>query len=602
MPVPAWQAARNGLPGDANAIDKSAQVNQLLGAHPSTEIYAGTRILTPNGTGGFFWFINYPSNDWDQPFTLSGTTVGRVTIPIMPVGNGADLQVSLCADNAGLPGTVIAQTRIPATWIKAFASTDGSLSGPLQVPQFNSLMYGAWSQIAWAGPALGASGPPQLCSTATGGNFQIIIGGVTGSPSTPVASVFTAQYAGGTTMSPAVPQPSLPQGVFQAAVAVTPDTIVVAGGTTGSGSTATSAVYTAGWNPNTGVVSAWSTQTSLPVAINGANAASSGETVYVVGGTTSAGGLPAASTGAVNSVYYATVQNGQITAWNAGTPLPAQLAAPLVAVVGNLLIVAGGVTAGGAFVNATYYANIASDGSIGTWQQGPPMPFGAYWFTPGLTANGIVTAGGNTVGAETNVLTLTATKTGLAASWGRQQPGGWSLTPSYGAAAFPASPGTWQVFSLASFSATATLYAVPRISVPLPASGLTNGAKYHVVMAQKGGDLNNYLTGAIDHAALPLDPQYRNTGTSTWIAYPGYQVPITVHDLSVGGPPWHTWEDNGARTSTLVYATTGDQRLLGIAEATQFADGTMFSDVVALTYPGTWPAGAWPPLGVTQLA
>jgi hypothetical protein len=42
-----------------------------------------------------------------------------------------------------------------------------------------------------------------------------------------------------------------------------------------------------------------------------------------------------------------------------------------------------------------------------------------------------------------------------------------------------------------------------------------------------------------------------------------------VFDQTVTGPITHTWEDGGARISTLAYATTPDQRLLGLAEATR---------------------------------
>ena len=117
MATPQWNARHNGLLGDASAMANASDVNQLLGTHMQSEIYQGTAILTPAGSGVNLWAVDLSRQDADQPFTMSGTSIGRVVIPLLPVGNGADPLVSLCSDNAGVPGTVIQQTRVPASWI-----------------------------------------------------------------------------------------------------------------------------------------------------------------------------------------------------------------------------------------------------------------------------------------------------------------------------------------------------------------------------------------------------------------------------------------------------------------------------------------------------
>src|SRR5581483_12012970 len=94
--VPPWSAARSGLLGDTGAVDASAQINQFLSTHPMTVLYAGNSILMPNGSGGTAWQYHLDSYDLDQPFTMSGTSIGRVVVPLLAVGTGADLVVSLC--------------------------------------------------------------------------------------------------------------------------------------------------------------------------------------------------------------------------------------------------------------------------------------------------------------------------------------------------------------------------------------------------------------------------------------------------------------------------------------------------------------------------
>ncbi len=581
--TPTWSAARSGLLGDTGAVDASAQINQFLGTHPMTVVYQGNQVLTPQGSGNSGWSYYLGSYDIDQPFTMSGTTIGRVSVPVLPVGTGADLLVGLYSNNAGVPGTLITQTRIPASWINAVAAVSAAAGpsssplllratgNPLATAQFNELAIGsALTSVSFSLAAGDASGA-ELASATVAGDFMLFIGGQTN------AGVFTsvvtsAQWTGGSSMSQAVLQPALPQPTGFAAVAATSDTIVVTGGATNASTLAPlNNVWCASWDATTGVIGAWSAQAALPETVKSHAMACWNETVYVIGGNTTA-----PSPTFTNAVYYATVSNGQIGAWNAGPPYPKALQNVIAGVVGNFLVVAGGNLTGNPFANV-FYAPINPDGSLGNWVSGPALPTGVDANPAGtsmaLTSAGLIDVGGFVASLPAPMQTL---------AFGAQGPGTWRvINPSTTlitsgnnfAAAFPNGAGAWEFFATDSPVSTlynATVNQVPRVSVPLPASGLTNGATYHVVISQPNGDLNNYLVLFDDMGAFPGAPtaQTRARGSTSWVAgTSGREVPIQIFDQTAGGQPLHLWSDSGAWINTFVYATTPDQRPIGLMDA-----------------------------------
>jgi hypothetical protein len=573
--VPAYSAARSGVLGDPGAADASAQINQFLGTHGITAVYTGTAIVTPNGSGGTPNGLNLGINDWDQPFTMSGTAIGRVTVPVKAVGDGADLTVTLSADSSGSPGAPIVTTRIPAAWITNLG-TAGSLTaatnGPLATAATNQILIGPATAGAWASPAIGAVGSGNSSSAATSGNYIFFVGGLDQARANPITSVFTLAWNGTSLSTTALPQPSLPAPRLYAAVAVGTDTIAVTAGKSSTGATFASDTWTASWNPGTGVVGAWSTQASLPLAIASSASAAWNDTVYVIGGED--------NTQLYNTVYWATVTNGQITAWNAGPAYPLAVTNHAAAVVGNFLVVVGGTVdfSTGAETNAVYYAAINSDGSLGVWQAGPSLPTIAA-FSPRPNYNiattdsaVIVVAGFAGAGVQTaSIRTLTFNADGPGA-W-RTATGGVSGLVQCGA--FSTGAGSGHLISLAT---TATYYTnpiqlEPVISIPLPATGLTNGGTYHVTMSQQGGDLNNYLTTGLDanvYAGSPTALFRARSGGSGWSATTaGNAVPVTVFDQTAGGRlPLHLWADSGAKHDMLIAATTPDGTLLGVLEAT----------------------------------
>jgi hypothetical protein len=577
--TPTWSAQHNGILGDASAMANAADINQLLGTHAQTLVYQGTEIVTPNGTGVSSWALELSTQDVDQPFTMSGTVVGRVQVPLLSVGDGADLLVSLCANNAGAPGTLINQVRIPAEWIYRLAavaaaagpSTDTPLTettgNPLAVSQFNGLVIGPYTTTPYSPPA---SGPSNIISPmpVASGNYLILLGGSNQDTSAYVATVFTA-YADGTELQPLIPQASLPQtngGSGGSGAAVTTDTIVLTGGFINSTDVAPTAdVFVASWDSSSGTIGAWSVQTVLPQALSSHNMAAYGETVYIIGGMNSAGS-------SVNTVYYTTIQNGQITGWNTGTPLPVALNTCSAIAMNGFLFVVGGEN-NGTPLSTSYYACINPDGSLGNWIASTAA-LGSFNGTnsnqAASTPQGFLITGDSAYG-------LGAAASGPSPVWTLQNDisftsgANWILVPDSGA--------DYRLFTNDPISGryrTGAIITTPYISVPLPTTGLTNGATYHVLMQQQGGDENNYLRTHTDTAVFSGNPTVLTSPSNaySWTAQTpsGTAVPMQVFNNSIppapGMPALHLWDDNGARVTTFVHNTTPDLALIGLCEAT----------------------------------
>lgn len=591
-PTPAWSAARSGLLGDTGAVDASAQINQLLGTHPAGEIYQGNAILTPGGTGGGLTDSPLNGYDWDQPFTLSGTAIGRVTIPVFPIGAGADLIVSLHADSSGTPGTLITRTRVPATWINTQAAVTGTdvpgspgdpiltyTGSPLATAADNTLTFANVANYTFNQPTPTGGGGTNLPATASNGNNLIILVGGSNAAGQIVGDTYTIAYGGDAVLGAPVPQSALPVGNdLYAGIAVTTDPtsgdqyVVVAGGATGTLTSVTTVatVYAASIDAATGNLGSWSAQTSLPQALQTLTSAASGNNVYTVGGVTPSNTI-------VDAVYYATMQNGQISAWNSGPALPVPVYNAFAAVSNGFLLVAGGYTATGLAgpTAAAWYAPINADGSLGDWQPAPPLPSVNADFASGsMTAGqyGVVLRGAVNAG----LFALPMSAAGPGPAWQSYGFPGIALD-----ALLPDGDGRWRWFEIYAGTtyASSVFTLTPYISVPLPAAGLSNGATYHVVMRSPSQDPNNYLTLAIANGAVfPGSPSAltRAKGASAWVSNGGNAVPVAVYDNSNGtatpgqanNQVVHTWEDSGARITTLVRATTPDRRMLGICEAT----------------------------------
>ena len=608
MTTPIWQAPLNGAQNRLNAVDASGHLNQFLSAHPAQVIGYGNPVVRPtNGDQGYFTHATgapaLPGTDFAQAFTMSGTSIGRITVPILAFGNGADVMFSLCPDNAGTPNlsAPIAQIKVPASVITSMGAETGleNASNVFQTSAFNTQFATNFSPtIPWISPAATVHGAPSFFAAATSGNFTLLLGGFDNVGSTASAACFTVQYTGSGTVASPIPQPNLPQATFQGYAAVTPDTVVYAGGTTTAPSV--NNVWSASWNPSTGVIGAWSSQTALPVAITNGSGASFGEFIYIVGGNTA---NTVAS--AVNTVYMSKVSNSQVGSWTTMSPLPRALSLPFVGVVGNWIVVAGGLDASNVTRAETYYAAInTTDGSLGPWQNGPNLfqavdSAFASWCLGVTTSSIILYAGAVTGGGlGSYIQQLSVDPSGVAPSWNvfkNDAPGTVAMS------AFTDGNGIWFLMGYNTNNTVAQNFfqTVPLVSVPFNTTGLSNGTTYWLVTQEiESGNASDYIGIGMNFGAYATDAKAsarRQNSWSTFIA--GTSVPLTVYDTTASTPLVHMTEDLSTsvpstatyqRWSTLTY---GQNKLLsGIIEVTMQPNVALNSNPTFTSGVSPWTA------------
>lgn len=121
--IPSWLGATAGSAAQAG------QVNQFLGAHPATIVWAGTQQAAQSTAGSGSVASN---GTWiAQSFTTgaSQTTVGRVVLTLSVAGTPAPLTVSLYANSGGNPtGAPLVSTVVPREFLSGSPAT---LSIPL---------------------------------------------------------------------------------------------------------------------------------------------------------------------------------------------------------------------------------------------------------------------------------------------------------------------------------------------------------------------------------------------------------------------------------------------------------------------------------------
>lgn len=110
MATPSWLAATAGQPPKAN------QVNQFIGTHASTFIYAGNQQNADLSTGAG----SVPSNGQynAQKFTTPAAyTTGRMALNAAVTGTPPPITYTIQSDAAGAPsGVVLASVTIPSQW------------------------------------------------------------------------------------------------------------------------------------------------------------------------------------------------------------------------------------------------------------------------------------------------------------------------------------------------------------------------------------------------------------------------------------------------------------------------------------------------------
>lgn len=607
MPTPPnWEAAVDGVPGNLNATNHAAELTQFLGTHDINLLYTGVPLVSPAGGANFSWLTLGGTTDLSQKFTMPGghTAVGRVTLPLNPVGNGADLMVSLVPDNAGSPNltNILAATQVPAAFINQLSATSGLANGgPLNQPDYNAAyLTGGITQTPWA-PAAGAAGVLNQAGFTSSGGFGIFVGGDDGATANANVSTVSADTSGA--LQPLVAQPSLPTPTTSVAVTTVPGFVVSAGGTTTLLAANTTAnVWVAGWDSNTGQIGSWSAQAPLPSPVYRATASSYNNYVYVMGGFNS-------SNNVTGNVYFALVNNGQISAWNT-VALPAGFANAFSAVIDNVLIIAGGDTNSLFAITNVWYSYLGSDGTPGPWIAGPSLPNGANRNgSPGTSQPLLSNMMGILNGNDGNFLQTLSVKNGVVAkNWVEST---WPYSGFIGenfVLSTDTGLGEFDFFNMnpsGGFYQRSVLLPVPTISVPLMATGLTPASVYHVVLQQiQSTSASDYLQYGINSSALTADAlkSVRHSGTWTTITA-GYSTPLTVYDNAVTGRLMHTWEDPSSTgstyTSNLATRTTDilfdkHNNLLGLCDST-----AQPNDPLNINPTFTTGVANWTPVGCT---
>lgn len=578
-------AAQNGFPNNNEAVNHASQMNTTLGTANAQVIYPGNSILAgvPSGNGQHLIVTSAPPNlqDRSQPFVMpvGKTSISRITLPIQPFGAGSDMQFILCPDDgSGNPNLAapITSTVIPASWTSNL-TIQGSLTTdvpPLVTTQYNAISLQNDFSFPWSQPAIGPGGAAQFATTTVSGLFMILSGGYTGSAA--AGTVATVQSLGGGFIGNPTLQPSLPQPAWYHLMCATTDSVFVAGGTDGINFFKTT--WSASWDSNTGTIGAWTAQASLPNNIVQGSMASWNDFVYVIGGN--ADGTAANS---YSAVYYANAANGQVQSWTSTTPLPIGLQLMFAAAINGWLVVCGGQNSSGTAQSKTYYAKINDNGSLDAWNTGPNMPTACYAFAAQWNfawtedaiciCSGILTGGGS---ATSQFQSLAVMANSVAGSWWAQDFG---ANGAFQVGAFPhGEPGNWQINVIENdrYLGADTL-VVPMLSVPLPATGLTAGNTYHIVVHNRNENLTDYTSLYVGTSTNLSGYMIRSRYTNgAWVAQVnGYAFPMTIYDNTPGAAqPIHLWGDpsgtltnlpnQGMTASTFIYDWYG--KLLGYAE------------------------------------
>ncbi|MCX6280301.1 MAG: right-handed parallel beta-helix repeat-containing protein [Bacteroidetes bacterium] len=225
--------------------------------------------------------------------------------------------------------------------------------------------------------------------------YAYLVGGYNG-----VACSNAVYYASitGSGISSWTAQSSLPVALKDPAVVTGSNTIYVIGGR--DGSQVYNTIYYAEIYSN-GTLGAWQTSAiTLPVNLWGHSALYLKGYIYITGGSGSM-----TETTALNNVYYAKVNvDNTISAFSAGTSLPAARNKHSMVTYNGNLYVMGGYNNVGDKANTVYIANPGMNGSLGSWTVGSALPV-TISNHASVSTNGIITVmGGETASGLSNTV------------------------------------------------------------------------------------------------------------------------------------------------------------------------------------------------------
>ena len=208
-----------------------------------------------------------------------------------------------------------------------------------------------------------------------------------------------------------VARSNLANTTANAQIAVTKNKIFVLGGAIGSG-VLSNAIQSATLDAN-GNIGTWSNiALTLPSGMSNFQVVVARNYLYLLAGV---------SAGNANNFIYRTPIDslGNLGNWQTAGVLPQGVSGHQVVVTTTRMYVIGGSIDGGiTTIDKVYYADIAADGSLGSWTAGPALPFGMQHTRVAVTKGRVYLLGGHTGSTVVpNLIYGVVDSTGAITSW-----------------------------------------------------------------------------------------------------------------------------------------------------------------------------------------
>lgn len=156
-----------------------------------------------------------------------------------------------------------------------------------------------------------------------------------------------------------------------------------------------------------GDITGWQLDTSLPVATESAQALITKDRVYLLGGS-----------GPYDTVRTAPIDSsGIIGAWTTSAPMPTGISESQAVITRNRVYLLGGYITGGHYTALIHTAPINTDGTFGTWATAGNIPASFGQSQVIVTENRVYLLGGYTGGFLSSIYTAPIDSDGIIGSW-----------------------------------------------------------------------------------------------------------------------------------------------------------------------------------------
>jgi hypothetical protein len=437
-------------------------------------------------------------------------------------------------------------------------------------------------------------------SLCAAGQWAMLVGGQLGPPASATYSS-RCQFAPftGSDIGSWINGPSLPYVANALSVAYCPTAqVVVCGGgySIASGGTAYSNVQTASFTQQ-GIMGAWQNQSAT---MPDGNTYAATFVCATVGGTDylyCVGGQPLTGS-AFQTIYCAAVQGGQVQSWTLVGTVPHTAASAGACTDGNRLYIADNPPSGGGNI---WSAPILSGGALGYVRRLTTLPTSQFGNMLDVVGNNLVCWDSFIASGKPPAFSLALSSSPYVSATADDlvvvQPPGLYSAPgplfSLGRLTFPYGGGGYIGFVPSSQTTMGYKQAVcpaTWVNVMLPATGLTSGNTYHVVLTANTGNASAGESVAIvggSGLGYSLAKLSTNGGTS-WTTLAG-SVRMTLF-TGTSGYILGAWEDSGARTTQLWY----DNPTGVLLDAAQCAGSTRSVQVLGYDPVTTMPTTVTP--------